>query len=44
MAKNGKPLSKSAVLDAVTKAVGDEVSRKHVKQIVESLAPSAIRS
>lgn len=32
-----KPLSKSAVLEAVTKAVGDEISRKHVKQVVESL-------
>jgi nucleoid DNA-binding protein len=37
MAKNGKPLSKSAVLAAVAKAVGDNVSRKHVKQVVESL-------
>jgi len=37
MAKNGKPLSKSAVLEAVTKAVGDEIPRKHVKQVVESL-------
>jgi DNA-binding protein HU-beta len=37
MAKNGKPLSKSAVLEAVTNAVGDEIPRKHVKQVVESL-------
>jgi DNA-binding protein HU-beta len=37
MAKNGKPLSKSAVLEAVTKAHGDEIARKHVKQIVEAL-------
>lgn len=37
MAKNGKPLSKSAVLEAVTDAVGDEIPRKHVKQVVESL-------
>ena len=37
MAKNRKPLSKSAVLEAVTNAVGDEIPRKHVKQVVESL-------
>jgi DNA-binding protein HU-beta len=37
MAKNGKPLSKSAVLEAVSNAVGDEIPRKHVKQVVESL-------
>jgi DNA-binding protein HU-beta len=36
-AKKSKPLSKSAVLQAVADAVGEEVSRKHVKQIVESL-------
>ncbi len=35
--KKSKPLSKSAILQAVSDAVGDEVSRKHVKQIVESL-------
>ena len=34
---SGKPLSKSAVLEAVTNAVGDEISRKHVKQVVEVL-------
>jgi DNA-binding protein HU-beta len=32
-----KPLSKSAILQAVSDAVGEEVSRKHVKQVVESL-------
>jgi DNA-binding protein HU-beta len=32
-----KPLSKSAILQAITDAVGEEVSRKHVKQIVETL-------
>src|SRR5579872_643015 len=32
-----KPLSKSAVLEAVTKAAGEEIPRKHVKQVVESL-------
>jgi DNA-binding protein HU-beta len=36
-AKRTKPLSKNAVLEAVTKGVGDEIPRKHVKQIVESL-------
>ena len=36
-AKKRKPLSKSAVLEAVTKAHGDEISRKHVMQIVEAL-------
>jgi DNA-binding protein HU-beta len=36
-AKKTKPLSKSAVLEAVTKTVGDEISRKHVKQIIEAL-------
>ena len=35
--KKSKPLSKSAVLQAITDAVGDEVSRKHVKQVVETL-------
>ena len=41
MAKNGatkKPLSKSDILNAVADAVGEELSRKHVKQIVETLA------
>ncbi len=41
MAKNGatkKPLSKSDILNAVVAALGEEVSRKHVKQIVETLA------
>ena len=40
MAKNGntkKPLSKSDILSAVLDAIGEEVSRKHVKQIVETL-------
>jgi nucleoid DNA-binding protein len=36
-AKKSKPLSKSAVLQAVADAVGEEISRKHVKQIVETL-------
>jgi nucleoid DNA-binding protein len=32
-----KPLSKSEVLNAIGEAVGDEVPRKHVKQVVETL-------
>ena len=35
--KKSKPLSKSAILQAVSEEVGEEVSRKHVKQIVETL-------
>jgi nucleoid DNA-binding protein len=38
-----KPLSKSAVLEAVTKAVGDEIPRKQVKQVIESLMGVAHR-
>jgi DNA-binding protein HU-beta len=40
-AKKSKPLTKSAVLEAVTKAHGDEIPRKHVKQIVEALVAVA---
>ena len=36
--KKTKPLSKSQVLNAIADAVGEEVSRKHVKAVVE-LAP-----
>ena len=36
-AKKNKPLSKSAVLQAVAETVGEEVSRKQVKRIVETL-------
>ena len=35
--KKNKPMSKSAVLQAVADSVGEEVPRKHVKQVVESL-------
>jgi DNA-binding protein HU-beta len=35
---SAKPLSKSGVLQAVTDAVGEELSRKHVKLVVETLA------
>jgi DNA-binding protein HU-beta len=36
-AKKSKPLSKSAVLEAVTMAHGDEIPRKHVKRVIEAL-------
>lgn len=32
-----KPLSKSEVLQSVTDAIGEEISRKQVKQVVETL-------
>ena len=32
-----KPLSKSAIVQSVTDALGEEVSRKHVKQVIEVL-------
>jgi DNA-binding protein HU-beta len=32
-----KPLSKAEILQAVTDALGEEISRKHVKQVVETL-------
>jgi DNA-binding protein HU-beta len=32
-----KPLTKSDVLNAVADAVGEEVSRKHVKEVIENL-------
>jgi nucleoid DNA-binding protein len=35
--KKSKPLSKSEVLNAVSEEVGEEVSRKHVKQVIETL-------
>src|SRR5579883_285752 len=37
MAKSKKAPSKSDVLNAVVDAVGEEVSRKHVKQVIEAL-------
>ncbi len=44
MAKSGqakktstKPLSKSAILEAVVNVIGDEISRKQVKLVVETL-------
>src|SRR5579863_5385978 len=35
--KKSKPLSKSEVLNLVSEEVGEEVSRKHVKQVIETL-------
>jgi nucleoid DNA-binding protein len=32
-----KPLSKSEILNEVAEAIGEDVSRKHVKQVVEAL-------
>lgn len=34
---SNKPLSKSAILQAVSDEMGEEVSRKHVKQVIETL-------
>jgi len=39
--KTTKPLSKNDILNAIADSVGEEVSRKHVKQIVETLATIA---
>jgi len=35
--KKSKPLSKSEILNAVCEAIGEEVSKKHVKLVVETL-------
>jgi nucleoid DNA-binding protein len=35
--KKNKPLSKSAILEAVTNAVGEDMSKKQVKAVVEKL-------
>ena len=35
--KKNKPLSKTENLNAVADAIGEEVSRKHVKEVVETL-------
>ena len=35
--KKTKPLSKSEMLNAIADAIGDELSRKHVKAVVEHL-------
>jgi nucleoid DNA-binding protein len=34
---SNKPLSKSGVLQAVTDEIGEEISRKQVKQVIETL-------
>jgi hypothetical protein len=43
-AKKTKPLTKSAVVEAVTKAHGHEIPRKHVKQVVEALVAETLRA
>jgi nucleoid DNA-binding protein len=35
--KKNKSLSKSEILNAVVDALGEEITRKHVKQVVETL-------
>jgi DNA-binding protein HU-beta len=35
--KKAKSLSKSEILNAVVDALGEEITRKHVKQVVETL-------
>ena len=35
--KKNKPLSKNAILEMVTKAVGEDLSKKQVKLVVETL-------
>ena len=39
--KKTKPLSKSVILNAIADAVGEKLSRKHVKAIVEHLVEVA---
>jgi nucleoid DNA-binding protein len=41
--KKSKPLSKSAVLQAVVDAIGEDVSRKQVKLVVDALTSVAHR-
>ena len=36
--KKNKPLSKREIVQAVADAIGEEISRKHVKEVVETLA------
>jgi DNA-binding protein HU-beta len=35
--KKNKPMSKSEILQAVVDEIGEDISRKHVKQVVETL-------
>ncbi len=35
--KTNKPLSKSALLEAITNAVGEDLSKKQIKMVMESL-------
>jgi nucleoid DNA-binding protein len=41
--KKNKPLSKTDILHAIADAVGEEVSKKHVKEVVETLVSVAHR-
>ncbi len=41
--KSVKPLSKSAILQAVSDELGEEVSRKQIKQVVETLVDVAYK-
>jgi len=35
--KNQKPLSKSAILEAITNSVGEDLSKKQIKMVMETL-------
>ena len=39
-----KSLTKTDILNAVSEAVGEEVSKKHVKEVVETSSPSVTAS
>jgi DNA-binding protein HU-beta len=41
--KNGKPLTKSAILESVSDTIGEELTRKQVKLVVETLVELAHR-
>jgi len=41
--KKTKPLSKSEILTAVSEAIGEELSKKHVKEVVEALVATGHR-
>ena len=41
--KKTKPMSKTEILHAIADTVGEEVSKKHVKQVVETLVDVAHR-
>jgi DNA-binding protein HU-beta len=41
--KNGKSLTKSAILESVSETIGEELTRKQVKAVVETLVDVAHR-